>query len=102
MTTEILQQIAQGGIAFSVLVVVVIYLKGQIRVREKQLEEKDKAIEKLNNELRESERETFTAVYKVLGFMEKMDGKRSSNHSEILNNIHEFRISIEDKINSLK
>jgi len=95
-------QIAQGGIAFTVLVVVVVYLKGQIKEYKKQLEEKDKAIEGLNTILREIEKENLSALFKVLGFMEKMDDKRSVGHKEVLSHIHEFRTSIEEKIKNLE
>jgi ribosomal protein S4 len=113
MSADLINQIIQGGIAFAVLVLVVLYLKEQIKQQKKdidekekdykkQLEDKDKVIETLNVTIRDVEKENLSALFKVLGFMEKMDGKRGADHKETLSNIHEFRKWIEERLKTIE
>lgn len=81
---NIIAQIVQGGIAFSILILVVWYLK-------EELKKKDKQIEALQTELRESEKDNLTLLYKVVGFMEK--GEK---------NFDDLKAFIQSKIDELK
>lgn len=98
--TDLLQQIAQAGIAFTVLVLAIWYFINKEKKKDAEIARLNKVIKEINDEFRASEKDNLTAMYKLLGFMEKMDENRNSNHKEILNSIHEFRKSIEDKLNS--
>lgn len=80
---NILMQLAQGGIAFSVLVFVVLYLKAEIK-------KKDTKIDELQNELREDQKEYLGILFKVVAFMEQGD-----------KNFEDLKAFISDKINSL-
>lgn len=95
MTTDLLTQVAQGGIAFAVLVSAILYFLN----REKK---KDKEIEDLNTLLRDVEKENLTALYKVLNYLEKAQEKDNSNFSELKRDIDEMRKSIEGKLNTIK
>lgn len=99
---SILNQIVQGGIAFSVLVYVLIWAKKQIDKKDKIIEEKDTAIKEINKARVEEQKENLSMFYKVLGFMEKMDDGNETKHKEVLNNIHEMRKSVEEKLKDLK
>lgn len=81
---NLLIQIAQGGIAFAVLIVVVWYLKQQIK-------KKDEEIAKLHQEIRDSEKENLTILFRVVGYMER--GEK---------NLEDLKTFISDKIDSLK
>ena len=81
---NLLIQIAQGGIAFAVLIVVVIYLKSQIK-------KKDEEIAKLHQDIRDSEKENLTILFRVVGYMER--GEK---------NLEDLKTFIADKIDSLK
>ena len=95
MSTDLLSQVAQGGIAFAVLVSAILYFLS----REKK---KDKEIEDLNTLLRDVEKENLTALYKVLNYLEKAQEKDNSNFSELKRDIDEMRKSIEGKLNTIK
>ncbi len=95
MSTDLLSQVAQGGIAFAVLVSAILYFLS----REKK---KDKEIEDLNTLLRDVEKENLTALYKVLNYLEKAQEKDNTNFSELKRDIDEMRKSIEGKLNSIK
>ena len=95
MSTDLLTQVAQGGIAFAVLVSAILYFLN----REKK---KDKEIEDLNTLLRDVEKENLTVLYKVLNYLEKAQEKDNSNFSELKRDIDEMRKSIESKLNSIK
>jgi len=95
MSTDLLTQVAQGGIAFAVLVSAILYFLS----REKK---KDKEIEDLNTLLRDVEKENLTALYKVLNYLEKAQEKDNSNFSELKRDIDEMRKSIEGKLNTIK
>ena len=95
MSTDLLSQVAQGGIAFAVLVSAILYFLS----REKK---KDKEIEDLNTLLRDVEKENLTALYKVLNYLEKAQEKDNSNFSELKRDIDEMRKSIEDKLKAIK
>jgi hypothetical protein len=92
---ELLMNIAQYGIAFSVLVAAVIYFLG----REKK---KEAEIERLNVELRDVEKENLTALMKVMAFMEKMVEQDKVKNELLLKEIDLMRVSIEAKIEALK
>ena len=92
---ELLTQIAQYGVAFTVLVAAVIYFLG----REKK---KEAEIERLHQELRESEKESLTALYKTTALLEKMLEQDKTKNELLLKEIDLMRLSIEAKIDSLK
>lgn len=98
--TDLLQQITQAGIAFTVLCLFIWYLYNEKKKKDAEIKRLNDTIEALNNALRESEKDNLTAMYKLLGFMEKMDENRNYNHKEVIDKIHEFRQSLEDKLNS--
>jgi hypothetical protein len=81
---NLLIQIAQGGIAFSILVAVVVYLKAQLK-------KKDEEIAKLNQDIRDSEKENLTILFRVVGYMER--GEK---------NFEDLKTFIADKIESLR
>ena len=87
--------VAQTGVAFAVLVAAVIYFLG----REKK---KEAEIERLHQELRESEKESLTALYKTTALLEKMLEQDKTKNELLLKEIDLMRISIEAKIDSLK
>jgi hypothetical protein len=95
MMEELLGQIAQYGVAFAVLVAAVIYFLG----REKK---KETEIERLHQELRESEKESLTALYKTTALLDKMLEQDKTKNELILKEIDLMRLSIEAKIDALK
>jgi hypothetical protein len=92
---SLLMQVAQGGIAFSILVAAILYFL-------KREKKKDKEIEDLNTLLREVEKENLTALYKVLNYLEKAQEKDNLNFSELKRDIDEMRKSIEGRLNTIK
>ena len=94
MTPELIGQITQGGIAFTVLLAAILYFL-------KREKKKDEEIEKLNMLLREVEKENLTAMYKVLNYLEKSQEKDESKFAELKLSIEEFRKSIEEKLRDL-
>jgi len=92
---NLLIQVAQGGIAFTILVAAIFYFL-------KREKKKDKEIEDLNTLLRDVEKENLTALYKVLNYLEKAQEKDNSNFSELKRDIDEMRKSIEDKLKTIK
>jgi alcohol dehydrogenase class IV len=92
---DLLMNVAQTGVAFAVLVAAVIYFLG----REKK---KEAEIERLHQELRESEKESLTALYKTTALLEKMLEQDKTKNELLLKEIDLMRISIEAKIDSLK
>lgn len=95
MNTDIINQITQGGIAFTVLLAAILYFL-------KREKKKEKEIENLNQILREVEKENLTALYKVLGYLEKSTQKDTERFNQLKSDIDLMRQSIEDKINNLK
>ena len=92
---ELLLNIANYGIAFSVLIAVIFYFLG----KEKK---KDAEIEELHKELRDSEKENLTTLYKVMALMEKLTETDKIKNELLLKEIGEMRTSIENKIDNLK
>lgn len=92
---DLLSNIAQMGVAFSVLVAAIIYFLG----REKK---KESEIERLHQELRDSEKESLTALYKTTALLEKMLEQDKTKNELLLKEIDLMRLSIEAKIDSLK
>jgi len=95
MTDSLIQQIAQGGVAFSVMLLAIIYFVN----REKK---KDKEIENLNKTIREIEKENLKALYSVLNYLEKSSDKYDNSFIQLKNDIDVMRQSIENKIENLK
>lgn len=92
---DLLSNIAQMGVAFTVLVAAIIYFLG----REKK---KESEIERLHQELRDSEKESLTALYKTTALLEKMLEQDKTKNELLLKEIDLMRVSIEAKIDSLK
>lgn len=92
---DLLSNIAQMGVAFTVLVAAIIYFLG----REKK---KESEIERLHQELHNSEKESLTALYKTTALLEKMLEQDKTKNELLLKEIDLMRVSIEAKIDSLK
>jgi hypothetical protein len=99
---SIASQIAQGGIAFSVLMLVLWWAKEQLKKKDITIQEKDAELKGINKSRIEEQRETLSMFYKVLGFMEKMEDGNVAKHSEVISKIHEMRVSLEEKLKDLK
>jgi len=95
MNDSVLQQIAQGGISFTLLVSAIIYFVKRERKKESE-------IEALNTLLREVEAENLKALYSVLTYLEKSSDKYDNSFVQLKNDIDKMRISIESKIENLK
>lgn len=91
---DILLEIAKIGPLVALLIAAIIYFL-------KREKKNELVVEKLQVELRETEKENLTALYKVLAFVEKMDGKDKGRSDLLLKEIQEFRKSIEEKISAL-
>lgn len=91
---DLLFELAKIGPVVAVLVAAVFYFY-------KREKSKDEQIQKLHDELRESEKENLTALHKLLAYLEKSDITEDSNHKELLNEIKSMRSSIEDKLKLL-
>ena len=99
---NIISQIAQGGIAFAVLILVLWWAKKQLEKKDVIIEVKDTAIKDINKARMEEQRENLSMFYKVLGFMEKMDDGNASKHKEVIDKIHEMRNSLEERLKEMK
>jgi len=98
MIEEILKTLMQLGPVVTILVAVIFYLNKKLTKKEEICEEE---IDRLHSELRETEKENLTAMYKILAFVEKIDGKDKSRSDILLKELQETRKSIEDKLNDL-
>jgi uncharacterized protein YoxC len=88
MINDIMMNIAQMGVAFSLLIAAVYYFQ-------KKEKAKDVEIQELNKIIREIEKENLTTLYKVISILEK-------NDEILIKELNSVKDSIERKIDGLK
>ncbi len=94
MLLNILSELATIGPIVALLIAAIIYFL-------KRENKKDVEIEELQEQLRESEKENLTALYKTTALFEKFTSTEEHNYQMLLKELNETRKSLEDKISEI-
>lgn len=81
---SILTEITKQGPLFTVLVAAVLYFKKEKGKKEEVIQSKEQAIQRLNDQLREADKENIQTLATVLEFLNKQEMKDENKHHELL------------------